>query len=409
MPPSPRPPRAAARALTSWYRRHARDLPWRRDPHPYRVLVSEVMLQQTTVDVVIPYFERFMDRYPDAAALAAAPEEELLSAWAGLGYYRRARNLQEAARRIVDLHGGEVPAGRQALLSLPGVGPYTAAAVRAIAHGAPEIALDGNLKRVLGRYAGFTGDPGSAAGVRELERIGAGLLEGADPAVINQALMDLGASHCSVREPRCLLCPLEEHCVALSKGLVERIPPARRRTPPVEVLLAAGLVRRGRRVLMRRRRGRLMPGMLEFPMVEVWRSGGSTRRRASREHRSEEEAARALRRELEGAGLKVEAVEEAGRLRHGITHHRLTVLLFDVMARGSLAGTQVPLTRSPSPGREDAADLAGSEDGELVWVAARDLQALPLTGIAKKISPRLGPLRGRGRPARTAEGIRTRG
>lgn len=356
------------------------------------MLVSEIMLQQTTVEVVIPYFERFMRRFPDAQALAASKEEELLGMWAGLGYYRRARSLRAAARAIVDRHGGRVPQGRDELLALPGIGPYTASAIMAIAHGAGEIALDGNLRRVLGRLVGYEGDPATAEGTAVLTAAGAGLLEGADPSVINQALMDLGASLCSVRAPRCLLCPLGEHCAARREGRAERIPPPRRRVAPVAVLLAAAILRKGRRLLMRRRGGAIMPGMWDFPMVEVSRGAAPG---------PEPGAEEALRHELERAGLGVAGLSAGRELRHTITNHRIRVRIFEGRCTGSLAGTQSSIPR-PDARHGGAADIAGSEAGELRWVAEQDLAELPLTGMAAKIaaglaSPPEAPRSGKGR------------
>src|SRR5687768_4732582 len=189
-------------ALLSWYAAHGRDLPWRHTQDPYPVWVSEIMCQQTQVATVIPYFHRWMARFPTLDLLAAADERDVLHAWQGLGYYRRARALHACARAIVERHGGEVPDDETALLGLPGIGPYTASAIRAIAHGAPNVPVDGNVLRVMARlYAVETPLP---AGIPELRDLAAGLSCPDRPGDLAQALMDLGATVCRPRRPACL-------------------------------------------------------------------------------------------------------------------------------------------------------------------------------------------------------------
>jgi A/G-specific adenine glycosylase len=203
------------RSLLEWYARNRRDLPWRRQPEPYRVLISEVMLQQTQVDRVIPYFERFTEQFPSFDALAAAQRSEVILAWAGLGYNRRAAQLHELAAAVVERHGGQLPADRASLLALPGIGPYTAGALLSIAFGMDEPALDTNVARVVRRYA-FDAPPGIAA-VREAAHA---LIPPGQASDWNQALMDLGSSICTGRRPRCLICPLQPGCA--SAGRVDR-------------------------------------------------------------------------------------------------------------------------------------------------------------------------------------------
>jgi len=203
-------------ALLDWYARHRRDLPWRSDPDPYRVLISEIMLQQTQVDRVIPYFERFTTQFPTFEALAAAPRSDVIRAWAGLGYNRRAVQLHELSAAVVARHGGRLPADRVALLALPGIGPYTAGALLSIAFGQDAVALDTNVARVVRRYA-FTSAVDSSAPVpppsAPAVRVAAQALVPAGRASDwNQALMDLGSSICTGRRPRCLLCPLQPGC-----------------------------------------------------------------------------------------------------------------------------------------------------------------------------------------------------
>ncbi|HTB18726.1 MAG TPA: A/G-specific adenine glycosylase [Bryobacteraceae bacterium] len=210
------------RALLQWYRKHKRDLPWRRTEDPYRIWISEIMLQQTRVAAVIPYYERFLTLYPNAGALAAAPEQELLAAWAGLGYYSRARNLQKAARSIVELP--QFPRDYAALRQLPGVGDYTAAAVASIAFGMPHAVLDGNVLRVLSRLVAERGDIKSRnirAGLRSLAET---LLDRKRPGEFNQALMELGATVCVPKQPLCGDCPVRPHCQARQQGLENQLP-----------------------------------------------------------------------------------------------------------------------------------------------------------------------------------------
>ncbi|MEA2642398.1 MAG: A/G-specific adenine glycosylase [Chloroflexota bacterium] len=199
--------RALQTALLAWYDVHRRDLPWRHELTPYRVLISEIMLQQTQVDRVIPYFERFTERFPDFATLAVAPRADVIRLWAGLGYNRRAVQLHELARTVMETHAGELPADRAALLALPGIGPYTAGAILSIAFGQDEPALDTNVRRVIGRVA-FAAPLGPAA----LSAAASRLVPVGHAADWNQALMDLGSAICLSRRPRCLICPLQAHC-----------------------------------------------------------------------------------------------------------------------------------------------------------------------------------------------------
>jgi len=192
------------RALLDWYRANRRDLPWRRTRDPYAIWISETMLQQTRVETVIPYYERFLERFPDVAALADAESDDVLGAWAGLGYYSRARNLQAAARQIAERHGGRVPDDVEALRALPGIGRYTAGALASIAFDRPEPIVDGNVARVLARVKGIREDVKQPAVVKRLWEEAARLARGPAPGDLNQALMELGATVCVPGEPRCL-------------------------------------------------------------------------------------------------------------------------------------------------------------------------------------------------------------
>jgi A/G-specific adenine glycosylase len=362
---------AAAGTLLRWYARERRDLPWRRKSDPYRVLVSEIMLQQTTVETAIPYFERFISAFPSVSALGRAREEEILAIWSGLGYYRRARALLAAARIIVEKHAGVVPDDLAALRALPGVGPYTASAVLAMAYGRREVALDGNLRRVLARLVAFEGDPRSREGEALLMAAGRRLVAAADPSALNQALMDLGATICTPRSPRCGECPMSRRCDAKRLGLQEAIPPARARKAAVNVGLAACVLRRGRQILLRRRSGGLMDGMWEFPMAEA---GG------------EVTAAEAIAGEiLRRHGIRVGELRPVGEIRHTITHHRLRIQVFEARTRSS-AIRRSALPSVAEPGGALGRWPAGAPGrGPTRWVAEGRIPSLPLTGIARKI------------------------
>lgn len=230
-----------ARRLIQWYRHAKRDLPWRIDqpgrsyPDPYRVLVSELMLQQTQVATVVPYFHRFLTRFPTLADLAAAPEQDVLRLWQGLGYYSRARNLQRAAQRVVVDHGGEVPSELEHLLELPGIGRYTAGAVASIAFGERAPILDGNVIRVLCRIDAITEDPQRPEVRSRLWQRAEEILPRKHVGIFNSALMELGATICTPRSPKCLLCPVRQHCRAQQAGIQEQIPVRRKSKPtPLE-------------------------------------------------------------------------------------------------------------------------------------------------------------------------------
>lgn len=258
-------PSSFRRDLLAWFGSRARDLPWRETSDPYRVWVSEVMLQQTRVDTVIPYYHRWLERFPDLGSLARAPEEEVLGVWAGLGYYSRARNLHRAARVVRERHQGQVPRDPGELRALPGVGEYTVGAVASIAFGLPLPAVDGNVRRVMARLTDSP-DPSRA----ELRRWAADLVDPDRPGDFNQALMELGATVCTPRSPECGLCPVADSCSARRAGTQGERPVPLRRPKlrevawGVAVLLAQGPD--SVRALVRRRDpDGLLGGMWEFP------------------------------------------------------------------------------------------------------------------------------------------------
>lgn len=312
-------PHSLAEALLDWYARQGRDLPWRGTRDPYAILVAEVMSQQTRLETVVPYYRRWMARFPTLEALAAADEEEVLRLWEGLGYYRRARYLHQAARQVV-AGGGELPRSVADLRRLPGVGPYTAAAVAAFAFDAPALALDGNLRRVLSRLIDLEIDPRSPEGERRLREAGEALLPPGRASAFNQALMDLGALVCTPARPDCAACPVQAFCLAHRRGTQAQRPvrPAARPLPERR-RVSAVIWRRGRVLIGRRPPDKLLGGLWEFPGGKV--DGG-------------EALEAALRRELrEELGLEVDLEGEVGVFRHAYTHYRLVAHVFRARLR----------------------------------------------------------------------------
>jgi A/G-specific adenine glycosylase len=225
--------------LLAWFAEFQRDLPWRRTKDPYRIWLSEIMLQQTRVAAVIPYYERFLEAFPEIKVLAEAPEEEVLRHWAGLGYYSRARNLQKAAQQIIAQHESRFPDTPKEALALSGIGSYTAAAVLSIAYGKKLAVLDGNVARVVARLDAVRGDLRTGSRWQQLQEKADELLAPQEPGNWNQAMMELGATICTPRSPQCLLCPVAEFCDAQKKGLESVIPEKRKVRDAVEITLAA--------------------------------------------------------------------------------------------------------------------------------------------------------------------------
>ncbi|GAX91303.1 A/G-specific adenine glycosylase [Effusibacillus lacus] len=258
------------RRLLRWYMENKRDLPWRRTKDPYKIWVSEVMLQQTRVETVIPYWNRFMERYPTVEALATAPEEEVLKLWEGLGYYSRVRNLQTAVREVHANYGGRVPDTLEEISSLSGVGPYTAGAVLSIAYNVPVPAVDGNVFRVLSRLFLIEDDVSKPAARRKFESLAEFLIPPGEASNFNQSLMELGAKVCIPKYPRCPECPLQEVCRAHAEGMQEDLPVKGKKKPPKPIDIATGIVWNGDKVMVvRRPLTGLLAGMWEFPGGEV--------------------------------------------------------------------------------------------------------------------------------------------
>jgi A/G-specific adenine glycosylase len=314
--------------LLAWYDAHGRKLPWRaaagEAPSPYQVLLSEFMLQQTTVATVKPRFARFLARFPSLHALAAADERDVLHAWQGLGYYRRARALHACARTIVEQHGGEVPDEEVALRALPGIGPYTASAIRAIAYGAPSVPVDGNVLRVMARLHGI--ETPLPAAIPQLQSLAAALSCTQRPGHVAQALMDLGATVCQPSRPACLVCPWRPACHAHLTGKAERLPrSAPRRERPLRRGLAFLLARQDGAILFRRRPpGGLLGGLHELPS-SPWREGPLD-----------------LERALAHAPSAASWNLHPGTIRHGFTHFVLELALARGRIDGNLATPDVP-------------------------------------------------------------------
>jgi A/G-specific adenine glycosylase len=309
------------RRLLPWFFRHQRDLPWRHNRDPYRIWVSEVMLQQTQAATVIAYFERFLCAFPTVADLAAAEEQEVLRLWEGLGYYRRARDLHRAAHEIVAQHNGRFPDDPVVLSRLPGLGRYTCNAVLSQAFDRRLPILEANSQRVLSRLFGRTEDPRQPAARQWLWRAAEEILPDRDVGAFNQALMELGALICTPTAPRCAECPLAARCVAQRTGRQESIPA---RTPPPEVVPveeSAVVVRRGREVLfVQRPAGGRWAGLWEFPHGPLL------------EGESHEAAASRLLQQLTGVHAKVGP--ELLTIRHSITRYRITLTCFEAEHAG---------------------------------------------------------------------------
>jgi A/G-specific adenine glycosylase len=321
---------AVSRLLLAWYRAGHRDLPWRRVSDPYRIWVSEVMLQQTRAQAAIPYYQRFIERFPTIGTLASAGEEEVLTLWSGLGYYARARNLLRAARQVVA--AGEFPRDYDGIRALPGVGGSTAAAISSMAFGLPCAVLDGNVLRVVARVEN---DAADIASPRTRERFGAvaqGWLDPRHPGLFNQALMELGATVCLPGKPRCRVCPVCSLCRARVSGTVLELPVKLRKTEPVRIAGALLLVRNGRRILLRQREAgaRRMPGFWDLPAPE----------------------------DLPGA----RSGARFGEFRHTITHHHYTFTVLAATAR-----------RPPGPASP-----------QFRWFRPAALTQIPLSTTARK-------------------------
>ncbi len=343
-----RAPKAFADRLESWYGAHKRDLPWRRTSDPYRIWISEVMLQQTTVNAVIPFYKGWTARFPNVRSLARSPLQRVLRAWQGLGYYQRARNLHAASREIVERHGGNLPRDFDSLVRLPGFGPYTAAAVASLAFGKPHPVVEANVRRVMMRVLHL---PGEADG-RHDKAIAAELFRVMDrksPGTFNQAVMELGALVCRPQTPLCAACPLPDICAAYGRGEQEVIPRPKKRLVKKEKAVV-GIIRKGNRVLIQQRPAKgLFGGLWEFPGGKVERG---------------ETLVQALARELnEELDAELKAARFLLEVKHAYTQFQ--VALYAYAAR---------LKEEPA-----------LEAGRRKWVAIRSLRDYPFPSGSAKI------------------------
>ena len=313
--------------LLAWYRSGHRDLPWRRTADPYAIWVSEIMLQQTRAQTAIPYYQRFLERFPTVESLAAAAGPDVLALWSGLGYYSRARNLARAARQVAA--SGGFPRQYVALRALPGVGDYTAAALASIAFGLPYAVADGNVLRVVARIENDAADIASARTRGRFREIAQAWLDPRHPGLFNQALMELGAAVCLPKNPRCHDCPLAARCQARALGTAAELPVKLRKAVPVRIDAAVLVIRKGRRILLRQREAaaRRMAGFWDLPAPE----------------------------DLPGAHV----LEQLGRFRHTITHHHYTL---------TVCAARLPAGAGPGFG----------------WFAPDRLAAIPLSTTARK-------------------------
>ena len=327
--------------ILSWYDQGHRDLPWRRTQDPYRIWISEIMLQQTRAETVVSYYERFLARYPTVQDLASAPEEELLKAWEGLGYYSRARSLQKAAKEIVARYGGQLPADLEKLRALPGIGDYTAGAIASIAFGIPAAAVDGNVERVLCRWDAIKDEVGTPTVRRQIAARAQALVPPDRPGAFANAMMEMGATMCTPKNPKCLLCPVREGCMGFAQGIAQELPhKAKKKAQRVENR-AVLLVFCDNRVLIVKRQEKLLGGLFVFPDV------------------LEESDPARLCQALEALGIRAAYDEKLGHARHVFTH---LIWEMDVHAVVADEMTQVP----------------GGQ-----WVSRQELAALPLPTAVK--------------------------
>lgn len=326
-------------AMLSWYHERHRDLPWRRTRDPYAILVSEIMLQQTRVETVRGRYESFLQRFPTITELADAPLDDILAEWSGLGYYRRPRALHTLAQAVVGRHGGNIPDTLEELLSLPGLGPYTAAAVGSIAFGIPALSVDGNVGRILCRIAGIEDDPRRAPVRRQLEALVANAMQAHPPGELNQAIMELGARVCTPRLPRCDECPAACYCEAHALGIEELIPPSSKKVVHAVTEYAAVIEHDGRYLLFRGQRPSLVADMWEFPTLDS--------RLAARSSKA------GLQEHLDGLGWQVELGPELGEIRHGMTNRRISCRVYE----GHLIGCNPPAPESGWFTREETTKL----------------------------------------------------
>lgn len=343
--------------LRRWHKQHGRELPWRNCRDPYRVWISEIMLQQTTVAAVKPYFERFMQRFPDVGTLASADEEAVLRLWEGLGYYSRARNLHRAAKTLMESHNGSFPQTIDELLTLPGIGRYTAGAIRSFGFDLPAPIVEANTLRLYSRLLGFRGDPRSAVGQKMLWSFAEMLVPQKEPGEFNQALTDLGATVCTPTEPDCNLCPVALCCRALVEQSQAEIPRAAQRPEMTEVHESTVAVEsRGKFLLLRQPKGVRWAGLWDFP-------------RFASSSPTSNSTPFVEQRIATDFGLEVRIVRRVVQIKHTVTRYRITLDCW--------------LAKCAS-----ARDL--KTQLEHAWVSGDDFTKYPLSTTGRKLANLLG-------------------
>ncbi|MDR3591245.1 MAG: A/G-specific adenine glycosylase [Negativicutes bacterium] len=352
-----------AEMLLTWYDGAKRDLPWRRDSDPYKIWVSEIMLQQTRVEAVRPYYERWLERFPRLGDLAAASDDEVIGYWQGLGYYSRARRLLQGVREVQATYGGRVPDNRPAIMAVPGIGDYTAGAILSIAYDRPEPAVDGNVLRIFSRLHCLEDDIATSAARRKVEALVVQSMPDRRCGDFNQALMDLGATICLPKTPRCGDCPLHSRCCAHSRGVQQEFPVKRKASAPRQIQLAAAVVEDGGRYLLRRRPDQgLLARMWEFPAVEVG---------VAEDPRPLLEAA-----VLTGTGQTVRTGEQLLELDHVFSHRRWHILFYQCSLLDN-----APLTGS------DTCWLSPADWAGISFAGPHRRMAGQLAGDGRQITP----------------------
>lgn len=342
--------------LIRWYGKSARDLPWRRTRDAYQIWISEIMLQQTTVAAVVPYFERFLKSFPTVFELAAAEENAVLRHWEGLGYYSRARNIHKTAKIIVDQYQGQFPDDLEALLSLPGIGRYTAGAIASFAFDQPAPIVEANTLRLYCRLLGYDKDPRSKEGQAELWAFATAILPRKSPGQINQALMELGASHCGPAAPECDACPVHQHCRACREGTQATIPLPKAKIELTDVTEVSIAVRDRNRYLLRKRTtDERWAGLWDFVRFEIPHGTRSI------------DIPNILNSISERTGLTVELGPQVAEWKHGVTRYRITLKCFTA----------------------DRLDGRLASEQEWKWVKPNEFSEFPLSVTARKFAKKL--------------------
>ena len=343
------------RKLITWFERHRRDLPWRRTRDPYSVWLSEIMLQQTQVTTVIPYYERFLSQFPTVRALAAADEADVLRLWEGLGYYRRARQLHAAAQKVVANHDGKFPQQFELIRALPGIGRYTAGAIASIACGIAAPILEANTVRLYSRLLAYRGDVASKQGQELLWEFAGAILPQRGAGDLNQALMELGSLVCTPRDPKCDRCPVQSLCPTFAQGLQDVIPAAKKKPVFESVREAAIVVRKANKILMRQRTmGERWAGMWDFVRFPILAQGGK-------------ELTAELRKKIhDQTGIDAQPGERITTIKHGVTRFRITLDCYDA---------------------KHVSGSAKEHDGaKLIWLTTQSLAEYPLSMTGRKLA-----------------------